>query len=226
MHRRIVALRSKGRFGIPRLVDAIEAVEAIRGGAQLARARVPPSRRAGVSARPYDAGGPDARRATPRAGRRPLSRNSRRRRTPRVPTPSVQGPDSTRCGADERAPRGRILSVSVHLRTGGGRTGGGGGHHPVRPQRRGLTAIDAASVSATTSTLGVVADTEIRVPDPAGSVSAQTSKSFVVADTKGRTGVGTGGRTVGTGCQELARWATARSATSRMILASWKSLGV
>jgi hypothetical protein len=32
VHRRIVALRSSGRFGIPRLLDAIEGVEAIRGG--------------------------------------------------------------------------------------------------------------------------------------------------------------------------------------------------
>jgi very-short-patch-repair endonuclease len=32
VHRRIVALRSKGRFGIPRLLDAIEGAEAIRGG--------------------------------------------------------------------------------------------------------------------------------------------------------------------------------------------------
>lgn len=32
VHRRIVALRSKGRFGIPRLVEAIEGAEAIRGG--------------------------------------------------------------------------------------------------------------------------------------------------------------------------------------------------
>lgn len=32
VHRRIVALRTKGRFGIPRLVDAIEGSEAIRGG--------------------------------------------------------------------------------------------------------------------------------------------------------------------------------------------------
>ncbi len=32
VHRRIVALRSKGRFGIPRLVEAIEGTEAIRGG--------------------------------------------------------------------------------------------------------------------------------------------------------------------------------------------------
>jgi hypothetical protein len=32
LHRRIVALRSKGRFGIPRLVEAIEGTEAIRGG--------------------------------------------------------------------------------------------------------------------------------------------------------------------------------------------------
>jgi hypothetical protein len=32
VHRRIVALRTKGRFGIPRLIDAIEGSEAIRGG--------------------------------------------------------------------------------------------------------------------------------------------------------------------------------------------------
>lgn len=32
VHRRIVALRSSGRFGVPRLVTAIEGVEAIRGG--------------------------------------------------------------------------------------------------------------------------------------------------------------------------------------------------
>lgn len=32
VHRRIVALRSSGRFGIPRLIDAIEGVDAIRGG--------------------------------------------------------------------------------------------------------------------------------------------------------------------------------------------------
>jgi hypothetical protein len=32
VHRRIVALRSAGRFGIPRLLEAIEGVEAIRGG--------------------------------------------------------------------------------------------------------------------------------------------------------------------------------------------------
>jgi hypothetical protein len=32
VHRRIVALRSSGRFGVPRLVAAIEGVEAIRGG--------------------------------------------------------------------------------------------------------------------------------------------------------------------------------------------------
>lgn len=32
VHRRIVALRSRGRFGIPRLLDAIEGAEAIRGG--------------------------------------------------------------------------------------------------------------------------------------------------------------------------------------------------
>ncbi len=32
VHRRIVALRSSGRFGVPRLVSAIEGVEAIRGG--------------------------------------------------------------------------------------------------------------------------------------------------------------------------------------------------
>lgn len=32
VHRRIVALRSSGRFGIPRLMSAIEGVEAIRGG--------------------------------------------------------------------------------------------------------------------------------------------------------------------------------------------------
>lgn len=31
VHRRIVALRSKGRFGIPRLLDAIEGAEVIRG---------------------------------------------------------------------------------------------------------------------------------------------------------------------------------------------------
>jgi very-short-patch-repair endonuclease len=31
LHRRIVALRSKGRFGVPRLVEAIEGVEATRG---------------------------------------------------------------------------------------------------------------------------------------------------------------------------------------------------
>jgi very-short-patch-repair endonuclease len=31
LHRRIVALRSSGRFGVPRLVEAIEGVEAIRG---------------------------------------------------------------------------------------------------------------------------------------------------------------------------------------------------
>jgi hypothetical protein len=32
VHRRIVALRTKGRFGIPRLIDAIEGSEAMRGG--------------------------------------------------------------------------------------------------------------------------------------------------------------------------------------------------
>jgi hypothetical protein len=32
VHRRIVAMRSSGRFGIPKLLDAIEGVEAIRGG--------------------------------------------------------------------------------------------------------------------------------------------------------------------------------------------------
>ena len=32
MHRRIVALRSSGRFGVPRLLDAIEGVDVIRGG--------------------------------------------------------------------------------------------------------------------------------------------------------------------------------------------------
>jgi len=32
VHRRIVALRSSGRFGIPKLISAIEGVEAIRGG--------------------------------------------------------------------------------------------------------------------------------------------------------------------------------------------------
>ncbi|MDX2379463.1 MAG: hypothetical protein QNM02_06865 [Acidimicrobiia bacterium] len=32
VHRRIVALRAPGRFGIPRLLEAIEGVEAIRGG--------------------------------------------------------------------------------------------------------------------------------------------------------------------------------------------------
>ena len=32
VHRRVVALRSSGRFGIPRLMSAIEGVEAIRGG--------------------------------------------------------------------------------------------------------------------------------------------------------------------------------------------------
>jgi very-short-patch-repair endonuclease len=32
VHRRIVALRSSGRFGVPRLMAAIEGVEAIRGG--------------------------------------------------------------------------------------------------------------------------------------------------------------------------------------------------
>lgn len=32
VHRRIVALRCKGRFGIPRLLEAIEGVEATRGG--------------------------------------------------------------------------------------------------------------------------------------------------------------------------------------------------
>ncbi|HUS41656.1 MAG TPA: hypothetical protein VMY16_03230 [Ilumatobacteraceae bacterium] len=32
VHRRIVALRSSGRFGVPRLLSAIEGVEAIRGG--------------------------------------------------------------------------------------------------------------------------------------------------------------------------------------------------
>ena len=32
MHRRIVALRSSGRFGIPRLLDAVEGVDATRGG--------------------------------------------------------------------------------------------------------------------------------------------------------------------------------------------------
>ena len=32
VHRRIVALRARGRFGIPRLLEAIEGVEAIRGG--------------------------------------------------------------------------------------------------------------------------------------------------------------------------------------------------
>ncbi len=32
VHRRVVALRSSGRFGVPRLVSAIEGVEAIRGG--------------------------------------------------------------------------------------------------------------------------------------------------------------------------------------------------
>ena len=32
VHRRIVALRSTGRYGIPRLLEAIEGVEAIRGG--------------------------------------------------------------------------------------------------------------------------------------------------------------------------------------------------
>jgi hypothetical protein len=32
VHRRIVALRAKGRFGIPRLLDAIEGAEVIRGG--------------------------------------------------------------------------------------------------------------------------------------------------------------------------------------------------
>jgi hypothetical protein len=31
-HRRIVALRSKGRFGIPRLLEAIEGAEVVRGG--------------------------------------------------------------------------------------------------------------------------------------------------------------------------------------------------
>ena len=32
VHRRIVALRSSGRFGIPRLLDAVEGVDASRGG--------------------------------------------------------------------------------------------------------------------------------------------------------------------------------------------------
>ncbi len=32
VHRRIVALRSSGRFGVPRLLDAIEGVDAIHGG--------------------------------------------------------------------------------------------------------------------------------------------------------------------------------------------------
>ena len=32
VHRRIVALRAKGRFGIPRLLDAIEGAEVVRGG--------------------------------------------------------------------------------------------------------------------------------------------------------------------------------------------------
>jgi very-short-patch-repair endonuclease len=32
VHRRIIALRSKGRFGVPRLLEAIEGAEAIRGG--------------------------------------------------------------------------------------------------------------------------------------------------------------------------------------------------
>ena len=32
VHRRIVALRSSGRFGIPRLLDAVEGVDATRGG--------------------------------------------------------------------------------------------------------------------------------------------------------------------------------------------------
>lgn len=32
VHRRIVALRSSGRFGIPKLIDAIEGVEAVSGG--------------------------------------------------------------------------------------------------------------------------------------------------------------------------------------------------
>ena len=32
VHRRIVALRSKGRFGIPRLLEAIEGAEVVRGG--------------------------------------------------------------------------------------------------------------------------------------------------------------------------------------------------
>jgi hypothetical protein len=32
LHRRIVALRSKGRYGIPKLLDVIEGIEVIRGG--------------------------------------------------------------------------------------------------------------------------------------------------------------------------------------------------
>ena len=32
VHRRIVALRSRGRFGVPRLLEAIEGAEAVRGG--------------------------------------------------------------------------------------------------------------------------------------------------------------------------------------------------
>ena len=32
VHRRVVALRSRGRFGVPRLLEAIEGVEVIRGG--------------------------------------------------------------------------------------------------------------------------------------------------------------------------------------------------
>jgi hypothetical protein len=32
VHRRIMALRSKGRFGVPRLIEAIEGAEVVRGG--------------------------------------------------------------------------------------------------------------------------------------------------------------------------------------------------
>ena len=116
LHRRIAALRTKGRHGIPILFDVL----AGRGGhpwrAQLAGARVPAARRRPRGCRVRSPGGARPCRRPVRPRRLPLPRHRRRRRAARLSLPPLRVPDGARRRASERPRACRARALSVHLR--------------------------------------------------------------------------------------------------------------